>query len=140
MRAGYYYTIHSFIRNKVPVLYSLVSNCLGSSALLDSIILYNIEVRLLVTVLSPCPVVSDTPFPKEAFSIGEEEEQERENTVEGPPEMEDVDECQVYQSTLCHHRCINTPGSFRCACYPGYVLQQDAASCLPGKIKLLVGY
>uniref|UniRef100_A0A673Z4P0 Fibulin 2 n=1 Tax=Salmo trutta TaxID=8032 RepID=A0A673Z4P0_SALTR len=96
------------------------------------------EVRLLVTVLSPCPVVSDTPFPKEAFSIGEEEEQERENTVEGPPEMEDVDECQVYQSTLCHHRCINTPGSFRCACYPGYVLQQDAASCLPGKIKLLV--
>ncbi|XP_071020816.1 fibulin-2-like [Oncorhynchus clarkii lewisi] len=75
--------------------------------------------------------VSDTPFPKEAFSIGEEEEQERENTVEGPPEMEDVDECQVYQSTLCHHRCINTPGSFRCACYPGYVLQQDAASCVP---------
>ncbi|XP_024230895.1 fibulin-2 isoform X2 [Oncorhynchus tshawytscha] len=75
--------------------------------------------------------VSDTPFPKEAFSIREEEEQERENTVEGPPEMEDVDECQVYQSTLCHHRCINTSGSFRCACYPGYVLQQDAASCVP---------
>uniref|UniRef100_A0A4W5MY57 Fibulin 2 n=1 Tax=Hucho hucho TaxID=62062 RepID=A0A4W5MY57_9TELE len=82
--------------------------------------------------------VSDTPFPKEAFSIREEEEQGRENTVEGPPEMEDVDECQVYQSTLCHHRCINTPGSFRCACYPGYVLQQDAASCVPGKGKLLV--
>uniref|UniRef100_A0A8C8CSQ9 Fibulin 2 n=1 Tax=Oncorhynchus tshawytscha TaxID=74940 RepID=A0A8C8CSQ9_ONCTS len=74
----------------------------------------------------------------EAFSIREEEEQERENTVEGPPEMEDVDECQVYQSTLCHHRCINTSGSFRCACYPGYVLQQDAASCVPGKGKLLV--
>uniref|UniRef100_A0A8C7MZY5 Fibulin 2 n=1 Tax=Oncorhynchus kisutch TaxID=8019 RepID=A0A8C7MZY5_ONCKI len=96
------------------------------------------EVRLLVTVLSPCPVVSDSPFPKEAFSIGEEEEQERENTVEGPPEMEDVDECQVYQSTLCHHRCINTSGSFRCACYPGYVLQQDEASCVPGKGKRLV--
>ncbi|CAB1329323.1 unnamed protein product [Coregonus sp. 'balchen'] len=75
--------------------------------------------------------VSDSPFPKEAFSIGEEEEQERENTVEGPPEVEDVDECQVYQRTLCHHRCINTPGSFRCACYPGYVLQQDTASCVP---------
>uniref|UniRef100_A0A8C7GKK8 Fibulin 2 n=1 Tax=Oncorhynchus kisutch TaxID=8019 RepID=A0A8C7GKK8_ONCKI len=88
--------------------------------------------------LSPCPVVSDSPFPKEAFSIGEEEEQERENTVEGPPEMEDVDECQVYQGTLCHHRCINTPGSFRCACYPGYVLQKDAVSCVPGKGKLLL--
>ncbi|XP_071000993.1 fibulin-2-like, partial [Oncorhynchus clarkii lewisi] len=74
---------------------------------------------------------SDSPFPKEAFSIGEEEEQERENTVEGPPEMEDVDECQVYQGTLCHHRCINTPGSFRCDCYPGYVLQKDAVSCVP---------
>nr|XP_023861784.1 fibulin-2-like [Salvelinus alpinus] len=85
-------------------------------------------------VLDPTTVpkrVSDSPFPKEAFSIGEEEEQERENTVEGPLEMEDVDECQVYQGTLCHHRCINTPGSFRCACYPGYVLQKDAVSCVP---------
>uniref|UniRef100_A0A4W5QKQ2 Fibulin 2 n=1 Tax=Hucho hucho TaxID=62062 RepID=A0A4W5QKQ2_9TELE len=82
--------------------------------------------------------VSDSLFPKDAFSIGEEEEQERENTVEGPPEVEDVDECQVYQGTLCHHRCINTPGSFRCACYPGYGLQKDAVSCVPGKGKLLL--
>uniref|UniRef100_A0A4W5QKL5 Fibulin 2 n=1 Tax=Hucho hucho TaxID=62062 RepID=A0A4W5QKL5_9TELE len=85
-------------------------------------------------VLDPTAVpkrVSDSLFPKDAFSIGEEEEQERENTVEGPPEVEDVDECQVYQGTLCHHRCINTPGSFRCACYPGYGLQKDAVSCVP---------
>uniref|UniRef100_A0A8C7T1G8 Fibulin 2 n=1 Tax=Oncorhynchus mykiss TaxID=8022 RepID=A0A8C7T1G8_ONCMY len=83
------------------------------------------------------PALDPTAVPKRGRVV-EEEEQERENTVEGPPEMEDVDECQVYQSTLCHHRCINTPGSFRCACYPGYVLQQDAASCVPGKGKLFV--
>ncbi|KAL1021500.1 hypothetical protein UPYG_G00014060 [Umbra pygmaea] len=73
--------------------------------------------------------VSDSQFPKEAFSIGEE--QESDNAVEGPSETEDVDNCQVYPGTLCHHRCINIPGSIRCTCFPGYVLQQDAFSCLP---------
>ncbi|XP_019906912.2 fibulin-2 isoform X2 [Esox lucius] len=75
--------------------------------------------------------VSDSQFPKEAFSIGEE--RDRDNTVEGPLETEDVDECQVYQA--CHHRCINTPGSFRCACHPGYVLQQDAVTCHPETVE-----
>ncbi|XP_071401038.1 fibulin-2-like [Centroberyx affinis] len=71
--------------------------------------------------------VSDSPFPKEAFSIGEE--QDLENAVEGPVEVEDMDECLVYQGNICQHRCINTPGSFRCECFPGYMLQEDGLSC-----------
>ncbi|KAM4610007.1 fibulin-2-like [Polymixia lowei] len=71
--------------------------------------------------------VSDSPFPKEAFSIGGE--QDEENAVEGHLEVEDMDECLVYQGNLCHHSCINTPGSFRCECFPGYSLQEDAVTC-----------
>ncbi|XP_046896495.1 fibulin-2-like isoform X1 [Hypomesus transpacificus] len=75
--------------------------------------------------------VSDSPFPKEAFSIGEEGQ---ENTAEGPPEVEDVDECQVYQGTLCHQGCVNTAGSYRCTCYPGYALQMDGSRCVPDMV------
>lgn len=83
--------------------------------------------------LSPRVVVSDSPYPKEAFSIGEE--QDRENAAEGPVGAEDVDECLMYEGHLCHHRCVNTPGSFRCECLPGYVLQDDAFTCAQGKKK-----
>ncbi|XP_041859588.1 fibulin-2-like [Melanotaenia boesemani] len=71
--------------------------------------------------------VSDLPYPKEAFSIGEE--QDGENAVEGPVEVEDMDECLIYEGNICHHKCVNTPGSFRCECFPGYVLQDDAYTC-----------
>ncbi|XP_056129911.1 fibulin-2-like isoform X2 [Lampris incognitus] len=74
----------------------------------------------------PPKKVSDSPFPNEAFSISEE--QDRENAAEGPFEVEDVDECHVYED-LCHHRCINTPGSFRCECFPGFMLQEDGITC-----------
>uniref|UniRef100_A0A8C9X5K4 Fibulin 2 n=1 Tax=Sander lucioperca TaxID=283035 RepID=A0A8C9X5K4_SANLU len=77
--------------------------------------------------LSPCAVVSDSPYPKEAFSIGEE--RDGENAVEGPVEVEDMDECLIYEGNICHHRCVNTPGSYRCECLPGYVLQDDAFTC-----------
>ncbi|XP_042348440.1 fibulin-2-like [Plectropomus leopardus] len=77
---------------------------------------------------SPPPKkVSDSPYPKEAFSISEE--RDGENAVEGPVEVEDMDECLMYEGNICHHRCVNTPGSFRCECFPGYVLQEDALTC-----------
>uniref|UniRef100_A0A7N8WX00 Fibulin 2 n=1 Tax=Mastacembelus armatus TaxID=205130 RepID=A0A7N8WX00_9TELE len=72
------------------------------------------------------------PLRAPAFSIGEE----RENTVEGPAEVEDMDECLIYEGNICHHKCVNTPGSFRCECFPGYVLQEDAFTCVQGKEKL----
>ncbi|XP_026224128.1 fibulin-2-like isoform X1 [Anabas testudineus] len=76
--------------------------------------------------LNPTPPpekVSDSLYPKEAFSIGDE--QDRENAVE----VEDMDECLIYEGNICHHRCVNTPGSYRCECFPGYVLQEDAFTC-----------
>ncbi|XP_032377048.1 fibulin-2 isoform X1 [Etheostoma spectabile] len=77
---------------------------------------------------TPQPIkVSDSLYPKEAFSIGEE--RDGENAVEGPVEVEDMDECLIYEGNICHHRCVNTPGSYRCECLPGYVLQDDAFTC-----------
>ncbi|XP_029292371.1 fibulin-2-like [Cottoperca gobio] len=71
--------------------------------------------------------VSDSRYPKEAFSIGEE--RDGENAVEGPVEVEDMDECLIYEGNICHHRCVNTRGSYRCECFPGYVLQEDTITC-----------
>lgn len=80
--------------------------------------------------LSQHAAVSDSPYPKEAFSIGEE--QDGENTVEGPDKLEDMDECRIYEGNICDHICVNTQGSYRCECYPGYVLQADAFTCAQG--------
>ncbi|XP_063750103.1 fibulin-2-like isoform X2 [Eleginops maclovinus] len=73
--------------------------------------------------------VSDHRYPKEAFSIGEE--RDGENAVEGRVEVEDMNECLIHEGNICHHRCVNTPGSYRCECFPGYVLQEDAYTCAP---------
>ncbi|XP_028854303.1 fibulin-2 isoform X2 [Denticeps clupeoides] len=71
--------------------------------------------------------VGDRKFPKEAFSI-EEEREEAANTLE---EAKDVDECKRQEGLLCHHTCINTWGSYQCACHPGFELLQDGHSCAP---------
>eukprot|EP00300_Choanocystis_sp_HF-7_P033891 c4632_g1_i1.p1 GENE.c4632_g1_i1~~c4632_g1_i1.p1 ORF type:complete len:1944 (-),score=161.80 c4632_g1_i1:1725-7556(-) len=42
----------------------------------------------------------------------------------------DIDEC-LTNSGGCDHFCINTPGSYHCACRPGYNLSQDGLSCAP---------
>uniref|UniRef100_A0A3Q1FP78 Fibulin 2 n=1 Tax=Acanthochromis polyacanthus TaxID=80966 RepID=A0A3Q1FP78_9TELE len=70
--------------------------------------------------------VSESKFPKEAFSISATDEAA--NAVE---EQEDVDECQLYHGQLCQHTCTNIWGSYRCGCHQGYILQQDEHSCAP---------
>ena len=45
---------------------------------------------------------------------------------------EDIDECTNWArsgSQLCMGNCINTPGSFRCTCPPGYEVQADGITC-----------
>ncbi|XP_071997315.1 fibulin-7 isoform X3 [Engystomops pustulosus] len=56
--------------------------------------------------------------------------------MSGSPEAsicQDVNECEVYKAEgttrLCVHACINTPGSFRCACPAGYKLLGDGKNC-----------
>ncbi|XP_026793954.3 nephronectin [Pangasianodon hypophthalmus] len=41
---------------------------------------------------------------------------------------EDINECGR-PSRPCSHSCMNTPGSFRCYCDPGYTLDADGKSC-----------
>ncbi|XP_027133090.1 fibulin-2 isoform X2 [Larimichthys crocea] len=88
---------------------------------------HSVRERPALTPTAPPKRVSDSLYPKEAFSIGEE--RDGENAVEGPVEVEDMDECLIYEGNICHHRCINTPGSFRCECFPGYVMQEDGFTC-----------
>lgn len=87
---------------------------------------HTVRERPALDSTSPPEKVSDSLYPKEAFSIGGE--RDGENAVEGPVEVEDMDECLIYDD-ICHHRCVNTPGSYRCECFPGYVLQEDAFNC-----------
>lgn len=42
--------------------------------------------------------------------------------------LQDIDEC--ISSPCQNGRCINTPGSFRCECHPGFNLGPDGRSCL----------
>uniref|UniRef100_H3DKQ0 Fibulin 2 n=1 Tax=Tetraodon nigroviridis TaxID=99883 RepID=H3DKQ0_TETNG len=89
--------------------------------------------RPTFTSSPPLQKISDSPYPREAFFIGEE--QDGGNAVEDPIEGEDTNECLIYEGNICHHRCINTPGSFRCECFPGYVLQEDAFTCVPEAVE-----
>lgn len=45
------------------------------------------------------------------------------------PLCPDVDECQAHNGG-CHHRCVNTPGSYLCECKPGFRLHVDGRTCL----------
>ncbi|XP_062872071.1 fibulin-2-like [Trichomycterus rosablanca] len=72
--------------------------------------------------------VSEGPD-RQSFSLSEDEDSE--NTLEETEGLEDMDECRVYEGLLCHHRCINTPGSYECGCFSGYALHQDGINCLP---------
>lgn len=52
----------------------------------------------------------------------------------------DIDECTFSHDPVCSQTCINTPGSFRCACVTGYVLRPDLRTCkaLGGAVRLLM--
>ena len=42
----------------------------------------------------------------------------------------DIDECSRSQNR-CPHKCVNTPGSFRCECPKGYYIpERDPYKCL----------
>ncbi|KAM4743611.1 fibulin-7 isoform 2-T2 [Anableps anableps] len=45
----------------------------------------------------------------------------------------DIDECELFHNgaagKLCLHRCVNTPGGYRCSCPAGYNVTRDGRSC-----------
>ncbi|XP_060040778.1 fibulin-2 isoform X2 [Erinaceus europaeus] len=62
---------------------------------------------------------------REALSLGTETELA--NSLPG----DDQDECLLLPGELCQHLCINTVGSYHCACFPGFTLQGDGRTCRP---------
>lgn len=62
---------------------------------------------------------------REALSLSTEAELP--NSLPG----DDQDECLLLPGELCQHLCINTVGSYRCACFPGFELQGDGRTCRP---------
>uniref|UniRef100_A0A6Q2X8X7 Fibulin 2 n=1 Tax=Esox lucius TaxID=8010 RepID=A0A6Q2X8X7_ESOLU len=80
--------------------------------------------------------VSDRTFPEDTLSVlnpGGDQPADREE------QQQDVDECQLYQGTLCHHTCVNTWGSFHCSCHHGYTLMQDLHTCSPVSLEEVNG-
>lgn len=41
----------------------------------------------------------------------------------------EMDECSRPDNGRCEQRCVNTLGSYKCACDPGYELAADKRSC-----------
>lgn len=62
---------------------------------------------------------------REALSL--DTEAELPNSLPG----DDQDECLLLPGELCRHLCINTVGSYHCACFPGFSLQGDGRTCQP---------
>lgn len=76
---------------------------------------------------TPAPVSEAELASREALSLGTETELP--NSLPG----DDQDECLLLPGELCQHLCINTVGSYRCACFPGFSLQDDGRTCRPGE-------
>ncbi|VDP07028.1 unnamed protein product [Soboliphyme baturini] len=53
------------------------------------------------------------------------------NSVHFP--LLNMNECEE-NNGMCHHLCINTIGSYYCACRSGYTLAADGYTCLTGKV------
>lgn len=41
----------------------------------------------------------------------------------------DIDECDSRSPAVCSQLCINTPGSYQCDCYPGYIMEAGGRNC-----------
>lgn len=48
---------------------------------------------------------------------------------EGPISVTEVNECEIYRDLCGNGECIDTPGSFRCRCYPGFVYNPLTQTC-----------
>ncbi|KAI9564257.1 hypothetical protein GHT06_007995 [Daphnia sinensis] len=64
----------------------------------------------------------------------------------GPSCESDLDECSAPGSNVCQQTCINSAGSYQCACHEGFQLQDDGRSCkfrlelIPELQTLLINY
>uniref|UniRef100_A0AAR2L155 Fibulin 2 n=1 Tax=Pygocentrus nattereri TaxID=42514 RepID=A0AAR2L155_PYGNA len=106
--------------------HALKTCCLGADASNQSVI----RERAQPQPTTPPRRVSASPD-KQAMSL--DEVAEAENAVEKVEEIEglqDVNECEVYEGQLCQQQCINTLGSYFCACLPEYILQPDGSTRL----------
>lgn len=41
----------------------------------------------------------------------------------------DINECEIYPDICKNGRCVNTDGSFRCECPPGFTLDHTGTEC-----------
>ncbi|CAL8103565.1 unnamed protein product [Calicophoron daubneyi] len=55
---------------------------------------------------------------------------ECQNGYQGPQCQFDIDECSHSSLNKCDQLCYNLPGSYICACRPGFILQNDNRTCL----------
>lgn len=47
----------------------------------------------------------------------------------------DIDECEDRWPSMCSQLCINTEGSYKCDCHPGYIMETDGRHCkITGKV------
>lgn len=49
-----------------------------------------------------------------------------------------MDECSRPDNGRCEQRCVNTLGSYKCACDPGYELAADKRSCEGQYVNILL--
>lgn len=44
--------------------------------------------------------------------------------------VNDIDECALHRGHICGQICVNTIGSYRCECNPGFTLHSDGSTCI----------
>ena len=53
--------------------------------------------------------------------------------------ISDLNECVLFPGICTNGRCINTDGSYRCECAPGYVLDSSGRNCV-GRLGWFICY